>query len=92
MLKKLNNILQGWKNYAFESKEIENMAKARAVECAKCELAVYGLVASLIEDEIKEITGLVCNGCSTNIKCPLSGKLRSPNENCPLGLWLERMK
>ena len=92
MLKKLKNILDGWTNYAFESIEIESMAKSRASQCAECELAVYGLVASLINDEIKEITGLVCNGCSTNIKCPLSGKLRSPNESCPLSKWQARTK
>jgi hypothetical protein len=92
MLDKLHNILQGWKNYAFESKEIESMAKARAVDCAGCDMAVYGLVASLVNDEIKEIKGLVCNGCETNIKCPLSGKLRSPNESCPKGLWQARIK
>jgi hypothetical protein len=92
MLKKLKSILEGWTNYAFESKEIESMAKARASQCANCELAVYGLVASLVDDEIKEIKGLVCNGCETNIKCPLSAKLRSPNEYCPLNLWQARTK
>lgn len=90
MVQKLHNILQGWKNYVFESKEIESMAKSRAIECAKCELAVYGLVASLIDDEIKDVKGLVCNGCETGLKCPLSGKLRSPDEKCPKGLWQAR--
>ena len=88
MLKKLNNILQGWKNYAFESKEIESMAKARAVECAKCELAVYGLVSSLVDDRIEDIKGLKCSMCD----CPLSGLLRAPDEKCKLDKWLERTK
>lgn len=84
---KLINILSGWKNYVFENEEVEKMAKHRAIYCATCDNAVYGLVASLVGDEIKEIKGMVCNGCETNIKCPLSAKLRSPNENCPKGLW-----
>lgn len=80
---KLINILSGWKNYVFENEEVETMAKNRAVHCATCENAEYGFVQSLINDEIKDIKGMICNKCD----CPLSAKLRSPNENCPKGLW-----
>lgn len=83
MIQKLNSILTGWKNYIFENKEIESMAKARAIECAKCENAVWGLVPQMFEDEIEEIKGLKCDWC----ECPLSAKLRSPTEVCPLDKW-----
>ena len=80
---KLKNILSGWKNYLFESDAIESMAKIRSVKCATCEDAVWGLVPQLMGDKIKDIKGMVCNGC----KCPLSTKLRSHEEKCPKGLW-----
>ena len=88
MLAKLNNILQGWKNYVWESVDIKGMATARAFECAKCDKAVYGMVASLIDDEIKDIKGLKCSLCD----CPLSGLLRSPGESCKENKWQARTK
>ena len=87
MLDKLHNILNGWKNYIFEDKAVESLAKARAVECAKCDNAVYGMIAVLIEDEIEDIKGLVCDGCEGSVKCPLSTKLRSVDEKCPENKW-----
>lgn len=86
MLNKLNNIITGWKNYVFESKEIESMAKARAVECAKCENAEWGYFPSLVEDRIKDVRGLSCTLCS----CPLSGLLRSPESKCKIEKWQAR--
>lgn len=64
------------------------MAEARAIECAKCEHSVKGFVASLVNDEIKDIEGLVCNLCD----CPLSGLLRSPDETCKANKWQARTK
>lgn len=83
MIQKLNSILVGWKNFIFESKEIESMAKGRAMECAKCDNSVWGLIPAMLDDEIKDIKGLKCNLC----ECPLSTKLRSAGEVCPLGKW-----
>lgn len=88
MLQKLHNILQGWKNYVFESKEIESMAKSRAIECAKCDNAVYGWVAAFVDDGLKDIQGLKCGLCD----CPLSGLLRSPESQCKENKWLARTK
>ena len=64
------------------------MAKARAVECAKCDNAEWGFVAMLFEDGIKDIKGLKCGLCD----CPLSGLLRSPEESCKIGKWQARTK
>lgn len=83
---RLARILDGWKNYVFENAEVEAMAKDRAKECAGCNDAIPGTFAQLIEDEMKEVEGLVCNGCGA-VKCPLSTKLRSVEETCPKGNW-----
>ena len=62
------------------------MAKSRAIECAKCDHAEYGIIAELIDDEIKDIRGLKCSLCD----CPLSGLLRSPEEKCKIDKWQAR--
>ena len=80
---KLQNIIDGWKYYAFEDKAIEEMALKRAKICGKCEHAVKGVVAQFIDDDIKDIKGMVCNLCT----CPLSGLTRSPNEKCKADKW-----
>lgn len=80
---KLANIIQGWKNYLFESKDIEDLAIERAHFCAKCPFAEEGIVPDLIDDRIEDVQGMVCNKCY----CPLSAKLRSPEESCPIGKW-----
>ncbi len=78
--------MQGWKGYVWETPEIKSMAESRAIECAKCDEAVYGWVASFVEDELKDIQGLKCGLCD----CPLSGLLRSPDEKCKIGRWQAR--
>lgn len=83
MLDKLHNILNGFKNYIFEDKAVESLAKARAIECAKCPKAVWGMIPMMFEDEIEEIKGLKCDWC----ECPLSTKLRSVDEKCPMEKW-----
>jgi hypothetical protein len=68
-------IYDGWKNYIFPSKEVEEIAKERAEICASC-------------DYMKEITrnwgagSLQYVGCSL-CGCPISKKVRSMNsKNC----------
>jgi Na+-translocating ferredoxin:NAD+ oxidoreductase RNF subunit RnfB len=85
---KLKSILNGWKNYFFEDAEVEKLAKQRAEKCAGCPKAVKRWYAEVIDDEMKDVQGLVCTGCDGNIKCPLSTKLRSRQEKCPENLWL----
>jgi hypothetical protein len=86
-IKKLKLIFDGWKNYAFENKEVEVLANKRAEFCAKCPFAVIGNISIFINDDIKETEGLVCDRCDTKIKCPISMKIRSINEKCPEKLW-----
>lgn len=80
---KLTNILKGWGNYVFPKKEVEQLAKARAEICARCPHAEKGKYEVIREGRIREIAGMICSLCA----CPLSTKLRSPEETCPINRW-----
>lgn len=83
MSNKLNNIVKGWKNYIFPSSEIEILAAKRAITCASCSHAVEGRFEIIEDKRIEEIKGMGCDMCL----CPLSTKLRSPEEECPINKW-----
>lgn len=78
----ISNIIQGWNSYF---KNItESYVFGRALECEQCPEAVIGTYEKFMPDNtLKKIQGLKCNQCG----CPLSTKLRSKKENCPLGKW-----
>jgi hypothetical protein len=80
---KIKNVLNGWENFLDKSEVTEDLAKQRAKECVKCPKAKHGLLTAFINDDLKEIEGHYCDIC----KCPLSAKLRSENENCPINKW-----
>ena len=82
-MSKLSNIINGWVNYVFPKKEVETLAKVRAKICAKCTEAKEGNYEILKDGELKEIQGMMCGLC----KCPLSTKLRSEQEKCPIDKW-----
>lgn len=82
-MSKLSNILSGWKNFIWKSVEVERLATKRATICSGCPNAVEGSFEIIKDNEIKEISGMVCNMCL----CPLSAKLRSPEESCPKKKW-----
>jgi len=86
-MSKINNIISGWKNYIFHKPEIEQIANDRAEHCAKCDNAIEGWYEVIRDQNIESISGMVCNGCPTKVKCPLSTKLRSPEETCPQKKW-----
>lgn len=76
------NILEGWARYlGGDATKEENR---RASICKECPSAVVGTFEKLLPDfSLKEVRGLKCNECG----CPLSTKIRSTNEKCPLGKW-----
>lgn len=80
---KITNIVSGWKNYIFESPEIERLAHERASVCSCCEHAKKKPYLEFVGDDIEEIKGYVCELCH----CPLSGKCRSPQEKCEANKW-----
>ncbi|MCT4665618.1 MAG: hypothetical protein N4A45_10330 [Flavobacteriales bacterium] len=77
------HILEGWKNYAFENPEIEELAKKRAEICHTCDLKKKTLIDVLEDYRIIKAKGYVCGQCN----CPLSSKLRVKNEKCPENKW-----
>jgi hypothetical protein len=79
----VKNILNGWQNFIDKSEVTETLAKERAEFCSKCTQAKSGKILSFINDDLKEIKGHYCNLC----RCPLSAKLRSKNETCPINKW-----
>lgn len=80
-MSKVFNIINGWKNL-FLLLETD-LAKERARSCTSCDEARSGTFEKFIGDQIIEIQGLKCRKCG----CPLSAKLRSVNEKCPLNKW-----
>lgn len=82
----INNILNGWKNFMDKSEVSEKLAVDRAVHCLDCEFKEKG-VLMYFKDTIKEMEGYKCTKCPSLIKCPLSAKIRSNNEKCPIGKW-----
>jgi len=81
-MSKLKNIAEGWKQYLTGKTTEEE--KKRALICQGCPSAVLGSYEKLMTDfSLKEIDGLKCGECS----CPLSTKIRSKNEKCPLNKW-----
>jgi len=79
-----DHIVNGWKNYIFPDENVERLAYNRAEICSECENAKPGTYEKLMKDRtLKEVEGMKCSVCG----CPLSTKLRSENETCPLGKW-----
>lgn len=83
MASKLQSILTGWVNLIFDNEDVRLMAIERAKHCAECDNAQDGWVPELINDKIEDVKGMVCDKCN----CPLSAKIRSPYEKCPIDLW-----
>lgn len=80
-IQKFKRIAEGWKNVAFMSEAVEELAKKRAKICSQCEHCVVGKwLQAFLGDEITEIEGMKCDICN----CPSSAKTRSVGESCPL--------
>ncbi len=82
-MSKLKNIIEGWKNAIWPNAEVEVLAAKRAIHCSACEHSVEMLFEVIQEKKIEEIKGMGCAMCL----CPLTTKLRSPEEECPLEKW-----
>lgn len=85
-LKKFNAIAEGWKNFVFPSKNIEELAKVRAEICSGCPHMTtdYPFKNILPEEKrIEIVKGVACGLCG----CPLQSKLRVPLESCPEKKW-----
>lgn len=88
-MSKLENIINGWSNY-FKGSDNTTLRKAkeRAVICAECPAATYGLHTAILPDMcISEIQGMYCDKKKGGCGCPLSTAVRSQNYKCPKGKW-----
>lgn len=79
-MSKITEILNGWKNVAFPSKEIEELATARAIHCATCPLN-SGNTCS------KRVTVIHNKKPVSGCGCPLVALLRSEHSSCKLDKW-----
>lgn len=80
---KIANIIDGYRNYFTGDKPSDKTA-ARAAICASCPHAKKLKLLALAPDmQFKNIRGYYCQVC----KCPLSVKVRSQNETCPVNRW-----
>lgn len=82
-MSKIKNIISGWEKFIFKSEVTENMAIERAEFCAICPHNKHGKLSAFINDEIQQVKGNYCDICT----CPLSAKIRSINEKCPINKW-----
>lgn len=84
-MSKIDNIINGWSNYLFdEVKANDDVILFRAKKCINCKHHTKGKFEAVLPDyAIREIQGFYCGKC----KCPTSTKIRSENENCPIGKW-----
>ena len=83
MIRWIKSVIKGWWYFLFKKSEVEDMAHKRAVYCGVCPHAVSGMFDAIHDDKIPSISGKTCNECG----CALVAKLRSPDEECPIGLW-----
>lgn len=80
-------IVEGFKNFAFPSEEMERIAKERADVCSRCTHMNpdHPFKKILPNDKIEIIGGAGCNRCG----CLLSAKVRQMIQKCPEGKWVE---
>ena len=77
-----SNIIEGWKRY-FDG-DVNDTERKRAEICKECQHATVGTYEKLLKDfQLKEVQGLKCGHCN----CPLSTKIRSPKDKCPINKW-----
>jgi hypothetical protein len=81
----LQNIIDGWTNLVLHDEASEELAMRRANICAKCPKAEYSTAVHtlVVDNKTKHIRGMKCGACG----CPLSAKVRSKRDHCPLAKW-----
>jgi hypothetical protein len=74
IVSKVALIAIGWKNFLWQTPQVEAIAKKRAEICAACDH--FAVIMN---------SGAVCDKCL----CPIASKVRAPGERCPKGKWEE---
>ncbi len=80
-------IVEGFKNFAFPSEEMERIAIERADTCSRCDYfnPKHPLRKIMPDDSIEIISGAGCGQCG----CFLPAKVRQMIQNCPEKKWVE---
>lgn len=82
MLEQAKQIAEGWKNVLIKDEDVEKMAKEREAICNVC---IYQSENAKVLSAYKTIRpDIHCTKCG----CPLLGKVRSPQTECPIKKWL----
>lgn len=87
-MKTLIRILQGWFYYFFRTPRTENLASKRILFCLNCKhMKWYSGYDKWQQQEFNTPINpnkVYCSKCSG---CPISKKIRSPKEKCPIKKW-----
>lgn len=79
---RISKIAQGWLSYLVGSADEQEQERAKI--CSTCPEAKVGAFEQMLPDfSLVEVKGLKCKACG----CPLSAKIRSTEDTCPLGKW-----
>jgi hypothetical protein len=87
-------IVEGWYNHIFDTEAVKEEAQRRATICSTCPLNKANICSRTISGKVEKDfiykgeerkAGDFYEGCG----CPLSAKTKSPNSQCPLGLWVQ---
>ena len=70
----ISKIAKAWIKVAKQETTKEN--RERADICKDCPSAIYKKFLDFVNDELKEVQGLVCSDCG----CPLIAKIRSTDK------------
>lgn len=74
-MSKVNEIIEGWSNLAFKKENVELLAKERLKICMCC------------KEHSKFHSSIRLDDHCTKCGCTLAAKTRSPESECPIGLW-----
>ena len=79
-MSKMVTIAKAW--WRVFTSDLNQRDRDRANICKDCTKAVQKKYLDFINDELKEVKGMVCGECN----CPLIAKVRS-EDRCPLEKW-----
>lgn len=82
VLRKSNEIYDGWKNFIFPNKGVEEVAKKRLGICLKCNYSKKIVLNKLIP-VVRKVEYWGCSLC----RCPIEKKVRSLKTSCPKKYW-----
>tara|TARA_R110001583_G_scaffold98156_1_gene243035 strand:+ start:240 stop:575 length:336 start_codon:yes stop_codon:yes gene_type:complete len=74
----IGQIMEGVKNKVFKNEDVEEIAKARWIECSTCEH---------LDNEGNKCAIKATKPCCGKCGCSLGLKIRALSSGCPIGKW-----